>query len=106
MRGRHGPLCLWMLDNSCFLSRREASPYLDSIQHGFDDAGDGRHVLLVLQVDAVQHHLVRPADEIGQTLVHAVVAGGQRRTGRTEREKRVGMRVRTDHFGTIRQNEN
>ena len=55
-------------------------PHLYSIQHCFDDAGDRRHVFLVLKVDAIQHHLVRPADEVGQALVDAVMTGRQRRT--------------------------
>lgn len=70
--------CWWSLSDSVEQWKRGA--YLHSIQHRFDDAGDRRHVLLVLQVDAVQHHLVGPTDEVGQALVHAVVAGGQRRT--------------------------
>lgn len=54
--------------------------YLYSIQHCFDDTGDRRHIFLVLQVNAIQHHLVCPTDKVGQTLIHAVMAGRQRRT--------------------------
>lgn len=55
-------------------------PYLHSIQHRFDDIGDGRHIFLVLQIDAIQHYLVCPAYEVGQTLIHTAMARRQRRT--------------------------
>lgn len=70
-----------------YLTEKEV--YLHSIQHRLDDTGDRCHVLLVLQVDAVQHHLVGPADEVGQALVHTVVAGGQRRTIREGRKNMI-----------------
>lgn len=54
--------------------------YLHSIQHRFDDTGDRCHIFLVLQVDAIQHHLVRPTDKVSQTLIDAVMAGRQCRT--------------------------
>lgn len=54
--------------------------YLDSIQDCFDDAGNGRYIFLVLQVNAIKHHLVCPSDKVSQTLINAVMAGRQRRT--------------------------
>lgn len=54
--------------------------YLYSIQHCFDDTGDRCHIFFVLQVNAIQHHLVSPTDEVGQTLVYTVMAGRQRGT--------------------------
>lgn len=54
--------------------------HLYSVQDGFDDTGDDCQVVLVLQVDAIQHHLVGPADEVGKTLIHPIMAGRQRRT--------------------------
>lgn len=53
--------------------------YLYSIQHRLDDAGHCDYAFFVVQVDAVQHHLVCPADEIAQTLVDAAVTRRQRR---------------------------
>lgn len=53
--------------------------YLHSIQHCLDDTSHSCHILLVLQVDAIQHDLVGPTDEVAQTLVDATVAGSQRR---------------------------
>lgn len=54
--------------------------YLYSIQDCFDDVGDRCHIFLVLQVNAIQHHLVCPTDKFSQTLINAVMAGRQRRT--------------------------
>lgn len=53
--------------------------YLYSIQHRLDDAGHCDYAVFVVQVDAVQHHLVCPADEIAQTLIDAAVTRRQRR---------------------------
>lgn len=49
--------------------------YLDSIQNSFYDILHCCHHLLVLGVDPLQHDLIRPADEVGQALVHPAVAG-------------------------------
>ncbi len=53
-----------------------SSPHLHTIQHSFDHRGDGCHSVLVVEVDALQHHLVGPANEIRQTLIDAVMTGG------------------------------
>lgn len=55
-----------------------SAPDLHAIQHSFDHRGNGRHSVLVVKVDTLQHHLIRPANEISQTLIHAVMTGGQR----------------------------
>lgn len=48
--------------------------YLHSIQHCFDDAGDIDDGVLLIQVHSFQHHLIRPADEVRQTLIHSAEA--------------------------------
>lgn len=60
--------------------------YLYSIQHCLDDNGDRCHIFLVLQVNAIQHHLVCPTNKVSQTLIDTVMAGRQRRTvkGKTQ----------------------
>lgn len=61
--------------------------YLDSIQNSFYDILHCCHHLLVLGVDPLQHDLIRPADEVGQALVHPAVAGWDGRTAQQEREQ-------------------
>lgn len=72
---------------SCKLSFHrptDCPSYLDPIQDGLDDCGDRDHVVLVIQVDAVQHDVVGPADQVGKALVHPVVT---RRHSRTEEKE-------------------
>lgn len=49
--------------------------YLHPIQHCFDDAGNIWNSVLVFQVHSLQHHLIWPADEVRQTLIHSAEAG-------------------------------
>lgn len=63
-----------------------SSPHLHTIQHAFDHRGDGCHGVLVVEVDALQHHLVGPTNEIRQTLIDAVMTGGHCRAAERERE--------------------
>lgn len=63
-----------------------SSPHLHTIQHAFDHRGDGCHSVLVVEVDALQHHLVGPTNEIRQTLIDAVMTGGHCRAAVRERE--------------------
>lgn len=61
--------------------------YLDSIQNSFYDILHCCHHLLVLGIHPLQHHLIRPADEVGQALVHSAVAGWDCRTAQQERQQ-------------------
>lgn len=61
--------------------------YLDSIQNSFYDILHCCHHLLVLWIHPLQHHLIRPADEVGQALVHSAVAGWDGRTAQQEKEQ-------------------
>ena len=67
-------------NGSSISKKKKKGHYLYSIQHCFDDTGDRCHVLFILQVNAIQHHLVWPTDEVCQTLIHTAMARRQRRT--------------------------
>lgn len=83
-----------------------SSPHLHTIQHGFDHRGDGCHSVLVVEVDALQHHLVGPTNEIRQTLIDAVMTGGHCRAAVRERERerngeRLNASCKTHSYTTV-----